>query len=120
MRHYAIQIELAAGQTQTYEQHRPMVITAVETYDKKFAGKSRRNAFTHQLQGMAMMQECEELPDYDVPTAILTIEINAANLRQGMVPRGRWVQLDDEARAQWRRASSHVRATTLGNQPDPI
>ena len=120
VRQYAIQIELATGQSQTYEQYRSMVITAAETYDKKFAGKNRRNAFTHQLQDTAMIEEYEELPDYDVSTAISTIEVNAASLRQDMVPRDRWMQLDNETRTQWHRIPSNMQAIILGNQPDPI
>jgi len=120
VRQYTIQIELATGQSQTYEQYRSMVITAAETYDRKFTGRNRRKAFTHQLQDTAMIEEYEELPDYDVSTAISTIEVNAASLRQDMVPRDRWMQLDNETRTQWLRIPSNMQAIILGNQPDPI
>lgn len=66
-----------------------------------------------------MTQERQGLPGCNVSAAISTIEINAANLWQGMAPRGRWVQLDDEAWAQWRATPLQMQAITLGNQPSP-
>ena len=112
------------GKILTYEQYCVLLLSAAQTYDKKFQRKRgskqpRRHVYEHDIDYDAPDDgEFYDANDYDIDSDIATIEANATNWRNGpRLTRDQWCALDPSAQKLWDELSNEAKAIILKKPP---
>ena len=108
------------GTDLTYEQYSDVLISAAAAYDKKFATKTTRKVYEHDLS--EVVDAVSDITyDIDVSPSELLEVYNTSRQptsNQVFMPKDRWLKLSDSAKKIWDQLDNSSKSTILGLSSD--